>query len=114
RLSPAHLNLLHTHPTPTALSPLSLHDALPIYGRLVVGFRSELPAEPGDQPRRNFLADGHFWPRPELSSRLDIERDRRRGNCAGADRKSTRLNSSHEWISSAVFCLKKKKVRHIR
>src|SRR5438105_5853113 len=27
----------------------------------------------------------------------------------GADRKSTRLNSSHEWISYAVFCLKKKK-----
>src|SRR5207247_9556936 len=36
--------------------------------------------------------------------------------CVGAcqfqgdqDRKSTRLNSSHEWISYAVFCLKKKK-----
>src|SRR5438105_10481362 len=25
------------------------------------------------------------------------------------DRKSARLNSSHEWISYAVFCLKKKK-----
>src|SRR5438105_10157664 len=25
------------------------------------------------------------------------------------DRKSTRLNSSHEWISYAVFCLKKKR-----
>src|SRR5438105_6600924 len=25
------------------------------------------------------------------------------------DRKNTRLNSSHEWISYAVFCLKKKK-----
>src|SRR5207247_9699551 len=31
------------------------------------------------------------------------------------DRKSTRLNSSHEWISYAVFCLKKKKDQaHIR
>src|SRR5438105_7396528 len=30
--------------------------------------------------------------------------------CARArDRKSTRLNSSHEWISYAVFCLKKKR-----
>src|SRR5438105_15700281 len=29
--------------------------------------------------------------------------------CGGEDRKSTRLNSSHEWISYAVFCLKKKK-----
>src|SRR5687768_17917562 len=28
-----------------------------------------------------------------------------------ADRKSTRLNSSHGYISYAVFCLKKKKVR---
>src|SRR5438105_6156636 len=28
-----------------------------------------------------------------------------------ADRKSTRLNSSHEWISYAVFCLKKKKIK---
>src|SRR5207247_9674516 len=26
------------------------------------------------------------------------------------DRKSTRLNSSHEWISYAVFCLKKKNI----
>src|SRR2546422_5479872 len=28
------------------------------------------------------------------------------------DRKSTRLNSSHGYISYAVFCLKKKKVNH--
>src|SRR6266849_5589633 len=31
-----------------------------------------------------------------------------RGRCA--DRKSTRLNSSHEWTSYAVFCLKKNKI----
>src|SRR5207247_11327876 len=30
------------------------------------------------------------------------------------DRKSTRLNSSHEWISYAVFCLKKKKKNTLR
>src|SRR5438105_12003662 len=30
----------------------------------------------------------------------------------GSDRKSTRLNSSHEWISYAVFCLKKKTTKH--
>src|SRR3712207_7057452 len=30
-----------------------------------------------------------------------------------ADRKSTRLNSSHANISYAVFCLKKKKKEHI-
>src|SRR2546422_3235298 len=31
-----------------------------------------------------------------------------------ADRKSTRLNSSHGYISYAVFCLKKKKSNHKR
>ena len=32
------------------------------------------------------------------------------GNCGvGLDRKSTRLNSSHDQISYAVFCLKKQK-----
>src|SRR2546422_8210663 len=31
----------------------------------------------------------------------------------GADRKSTRLNSSHGYISYAVFCLKKKKKNNI-
>src|SRR5438105_7758776 len=30
------------------------------------------------------------------------------------DRKSTRLNSSHEWISYAVFCLKKKNKDHLK
>src|SRR2546427_9478851 len=33
---------------------------------------------------------------------------------AVADRKSTRLNSSHSQISYAVFCLKKKKKEHVR
>src|SRR5438105_15715558 len=37
---------------------------------------------------------------PDVFSRLGDKRQ---------DRKSTRLNSSHEWISYAVFCLKKKK-----
>src|SRR2546430_7330584 len=31
---------------------------------------------------------------------------------SSADRKSTRLNSSHSQISYAVFCLKKKKSKH--
>src|SRR2546422_7039444 len=31
----------------------------------------------------------------------------------GADRKSTRLNSSHGYISYAVFCLKKKKNTYV-
>src|SRR2546422_3079435 len=37
--------------------------------------------------------------------RLRARRERR-------DRKSTRLNSSHGYISYAVFCLKKKKTKH--
>src|SRR5438105_4112545 len=36
----------------------------------------------------------------------------RRGSAIEQDRKSTRLNSSHEWISYAVFCLKKKKTKN--
>src|SRR2546429_1426093 len=32
---------------------------------------------------------------------------------AGRDRKSTRLNSSHGYISYAGFCLKKKKTKNI-
>src|SRR5438105_5542063 len=41
---------------------------------------------------------------------VEPERDRdHERQTRSADRKSTRLNSSHEWISYAVFCLKKKK-----
>src|SRR5256884_6975093 len=37
-----------------------------------------------------------------------------KGFMRGADRKSTRLNSSHGYISYAVFCLKKKKNKEFR
>src|SRR5207249_10083894 len=40
------------------------------------------------------------------------QRDRAARRPAGADRKSTRLNSSHVSISYAVFCLKKKKKKN--
>src|SRR2546428_7001643 len=45
--------------------------------------------------------------------------DRRSGDdawpqCQQQDRKSTRLNSSHDQISYAVFCLKKKNYMHTR
>src|SRR5216684_5155276 len=42
------------------------------------------------------------------SSRSTV-RPRRRKRRRSRDRKSTRLNSSHGYISYAVFCLKKKK-----
>src|SRR5687768_18080293 len=35
-----------------------------------------------------------------------------RATTAEVDRKSTRLNSSHGYISYAVFCLKKKKIKY--
>src|SRR2546430_12631121 len=38
-----------------------------------------------------------------------LQDDSAPGRCDLADRKSTRLNSSHSQISYAVFCLKKKK-----
>src|SRR2546422_7018455 len=39
----------------------------------------------------------------------EVAADEGGGRQRGADRKSTRLNSSHGYISYAVFCLKKKK-----
>src|SRR2546429_5759144 len=42
-----------------------------------------------------------------LAHALDAQQRRRE-----RDRKSTRLNSSHGYISYAVFCLKKKKTAH--
>src|SRR3989449_7134846 len=45
-----------------------------------------------------------------LSARSQKE-NKVQGLTLGADRKSTRLNSSHGYISYAVFCLKKKKNR---
>src|SRR5258708_29830721 len=67
----------------TEIYTLSLHDALPI--SLRAGWVAEV---------NQALASGAG------ASRL-VRQDR--------DRKSTRLNSSHQIISYAVFCLKKKK-----
>src|SRR5687768_18059626 len=72
---------------------LSLHDALPILrpagGR---GLPGRVGAHGG--PQRPAVGQGRL----------------RRGRAGQVrDRKSTRLNSSHGYISYAVFCLKKKK-----
>src|SRR6266536_2680146 len=45
---------------------------------------------------------------PPRAPHLDLPPDRPVDPLGGDDRKSTRLNSSHEWISYAVFSLKKK------
>src|SRR5689334_24015206 len=80
----------------TEIYTLSLHDALPIWGR------------------SRALCRG--WNRLRDANRLDGVQPLR-GRTGGVsdardnprDRKSTRLNSSHSSISYAVFCLKKKK-----
>src|SRR2546429_4676252 len=74
----------------TEIYTLSLHDALPIFRAAVRG---------GDRPT------GTMSPCPRRSPRSL----RRWGEQNATDRKSTRLNSSHGYISYAVFCLKKKK-----
>src|SRR2546429_3236517 len=53
-------------------------------------------------------ADGGRDATPRARDRGAPSRPRARG-VASRDRKSTRLNSSHGYISYAVFCLKKKK-----
>src|SRR2546422_6840010 len=72
----------------TEIYTLSLHDALPICRR---------PSLPVRLPRR---------PSRPAADQREI---RSRARHHPADRKSTRLNSSHGYISYAVFCLKKKK-----
>src|SRR2546421_10110843 len=49
---------------------------------------------------------------PQAAQGIDDGVDDRRRRSDRGDRKSTRLNSSHDQISYAVFCLKKKKRRH--
>src|SRR5437867_4714327 len=91
---PISLILFSTAPPPTQIYTLSLHDALPIS-----------QGSPGRRARSAALAGLPTQPSggdPRLAQRAD------RGGGA-ADRKSTRLNSSHRTISYAVFCLKKKK-----
>src|SRR2546422_5734760 len=87
----------------TEIYTLSLHDALPI---------SRLGPQPAGRPR------GNVQRQPDLGGRRHRDaRARRRHLAAGEgqqvrDRKSTRLNSSHGYISYAVFCLKKKKNKY--
>src|SRR5207247_9709407 len=111
---PSHATLLSTHSATTHLYPLSLHDALPI-----LRGASLLPRI--GAPGKSILTrSGGVWGAWAAalsgaaafcgdSSNWRIAAERRR---SAKDRKSTRLNSSHEWISYAVFCLKKKK--HIK
>src|SRR5437763_12246003 len=87
-------------PSPTAISTLSLHDALPISARRRPGRVEGQPVYPRRADDRR-VADPrlvHSTVRCHCSSIVRWK-----------DRKSTRLNSSHRCISYAVFCLKKKR-----
>src|SRR5206468_10445037 len=83
-------------PATTAIYTLSLHDALPISGGCQVWL---LGVRTGEHPAGLPLACLEFDPQA-----WDVVADEH-----AKDRKSTRLNSSHDQISYAVFCLKKKK-----
>src|SRR5206468_11910905 len=85
------------HTAPPEIYTLSLHDALPIFR----GCR--LLQAPPRSRLGHLLRAGRRVPPPWR--RLG----RRARACTTEDRKSTRLNSSHDQISYAVFCLKKKK-----
>src|SRR5437899_5168515 len=86
-------------PATPEIYTLSLHDALPI---APMAPTPTMPPMPSASARRAAT---------ERRSRTGRYSDARTGRArtAAADRKSTRLNSSHLGISYAVFCLKKKK-----
>src|SRR2546430_11087175 len=68
------------------------------------GFRTVTVKGMGAEPFRI-----EMWLPPDLYAKQRADVQLRLHLTYGADRKSTRLNSSHSQISYAVFCLKKKK-----
>src|SRR5690606_41270042 len=102
-------------PAPTAhIYSLSLHDALPIFPRLVTVLRGNRSGRP-EQHQAKRRAQPSVPPRAcrNLSWKEPLTRvvalNLITHGLKTPDRKSTRLNSSHVKISYAVFCLKKKK-----
>src|SRR3989440_9441333 len=100
-------------PATTEIYPLPLHDALPIcrrgYGK--VRLVRATYCRPSLSSRSDLVALRTLRNQPPSTSFAQGE-DLVKGPKAPAsavDRKSTRLNSSHDQISYAVFCLKKKK-----
>src|SRR5436305_13954318 len=97
--------LMFTHEMPhtTIVSPLSLHDALPISRHGAA--RPAHVQVPAAQRKVRWLARVHYERRGRLQHAPQPPASLPRPI---ADRKSTRLNSSHVRNSYAVFCLKKK------
>src|SRR5206468_11229216 len=94
-------------PPPSHIYTLSLHDALPIcpWSHLVSLSYAQLTHSIG----LNDLCDSLQLHSGPLSAVRGASPPSRNGLSNAKDRKSTRLNSSHDQISYAVFCLKKKK-----
>src|SRR2546421_6193944 len=99
-------------PAPTEISPLSLHAALPIsLDSARIAAERALLLDP-DDPALRFRLASLKWKLAETIADPDVHNHERRDaarHFEQTDRKSTRLNSSHDQISYAVFCLKKKK-----
>src|SRR5699024_12218653 len=107
-------SFLSYHPAPPDISPLSLHDALPIYRQPIT--RGEIEDVRGVAVSSQIIKTllEREWVRivgykdvpgkPAMLATTKAFLDY--FNLQG-DRKSTRLNSSHVSISYAVFCLKK-------
>src|SRR5205809_5442593 len=90
-------------PTTTEIYTLSLHDALPI-SKEVNGL-----SNPNNRPISELKATYIVFNGTADSSWGSLDLEKLQARCEALDRKSTRLNSSHGYISYAVFCLKKKK-----
>src|SRR2546428_2534385 len=90
----------------TEIYTLSLHDALPIYAAAA----AEVAAALEKLGRRALAVKADVGSERDVRAMVDATRERF-GRLE--DRKSTRLNSSHDQISYAVFCLKKKKLLDI-
>src|SRR5687768_17985083 len=86
-----HITLFYYKTSTTNIYSLSLHDALPISNNAL----TRAIVSSGPRPVRAMI------PEPSRSV-LNVR------GASTSDRKSTRLNSSHGYISYAVFCLKKK------
>src|SRR5687768_18210149 len=72
------------------------------------------PAEFARHEHRGRFQEALLFEAGEQRREALIERRQLLGLQRLPDRKSTRLNSSHGYISYAVFCLKKKNTKHTR
>src|SRR5687768_18241112 len=105
------MSLLFTDPATSEIYSLSLHDALPIW----IGDRREGAEDEDVTILLEIIETAHDGAHAAFRTIHEgdagpLVANRRQP----PDRKSTRLNSSHGYISYAVFCLKKKTNKQVR